>query len=226
VICNPLSVAAAFVAGLAGSGHCLAMCGGLSSALALHARADARQVTVMHAGRLMSYALAGALVGAVAGLGGEAVSLLIDLRRIAVGVRWVSALVLLAMAITLLTPCKPLAGLERVGARLWRHLAPLTRRLPANPWVRAGLLGALWGFLPCGFVYTLLLFAALAGNPLASALTLAAFGLGTLPLMLGPGVFAARWPRQRLRAVPRLAGWVLLGCSVWTLLALRMLPHP
>ena len=239
MVCEPVTLGAAVLAGLAGSGHCLAMCGGLSSAFALRvsgvvpasgtsrrpASAPAAQLAWLHLGRLTSYVLAGALAGGLAALGGDAASALIDLRHMATLARVASGLMILAVAVTLLTRFRPLRSLERLGARLWQHLAPLGRHLPERGWLRATLLGMLWGWMPCGFVYTLLLFAALRGNVLASALTLAAFGVGTLPMLLGSSLLATRWPRTlRGPLMPRLAGWALLGCGAWTLLGV-LLPH-
>jgi len=229
MLCEPLSLGAAFLVGLAGSGHCLAMCGGLTSAFALRAGAargvhPAALALLLNLGRLGSYTLAGALAGLIATSGGGLIGGWLDLRSIALGARLASGLVLLAIAVTLLTRWRPLGRVERLGGRLWRHLAPLARHLPAEGPGRALLLGGLWGFMPCGFVYTLLLFAALRGSALAAALTLAAFGLGTLPALLGSSLLAARVPfLARRLGSPRLAGWALLGCGVWTLAAAVML---
>ena len=154
-VCNPLTLSAAFAVGVAGSVHCLAMCGGISGALGMRTRGipGAAQRSVHTAsyqvGRLSSYTLAGAIVGASGGL----LSTMFDLDRIAVMARIMAGLLLVAMALNTLFHWRPLSRLERLGGRLWARLAPLARKLPSNGLSGSLLLGMLWGWLPCGFVY-------------------------------------------------------------------------
>ncbi|HLW25986.1 MAG TPA: sulfite exporter TauE/SafE family protein [Steroidobacteraceae bacterium] len=233
--CEPVSMSAAFLIGLAGSAHCFAMCGGLSSALALRARGaltgmsapppaaaagtgartrTAQRLLALQAGRITSYVLMGTLIGAF----GQLLVTLFDLERLAILARVASGLVLLAVAATLLTGRRPLVALERLGGSLWRHLVPLARHIRVSGNAGSWLLGMLWGGFPCGFLYTMLLFAALRGSAMQAGLMLASFGLGTLPALLGAGFISAHlkrlWPRV---AMPSMAGWVLLVCGAWTL---------
>jgi len=119
--------------------------------------------------------------------------------------------------------------LEALGLRLWRYIAPLTRRLwPIDrPW-RALLSGLLWGLLPCGLVYAMLPVAAATGSAANGALTLLAFGLGTLPGMLGASLLANRLtPALSQRGVRRTAGAALVVTALvwWTLQGLNAAHH-
>ncbi|MGA2342673.1 MAG: sulfite exporter TauE/SafE family protein [Steroidobacteraceae bacterium] len=210
-LCSPLSLSAAFVVGMAGSVHCVAMCGGISGALAMRSRngaaAAASQGLLYQAGRLTSYALAGAIVGAVGGFMGT----LFDFDRVALAARVLSGLVLIAVALGLLLRTRPLAGVERLGARFWSAIAPLARKLPSRDPARSLLLGLLWGWLPCGFVYSILLFAALSGNPLKAAALMLCFGIGTAPAVFGAGLIGAQAKRAGMaRGLHTAAGWLLL----------------
>jgi sulfite exporter TauE/SafE len=107
----------------------------------------------------------------------------------------------------------------RLGGRLWVRLAPLGRRLlPIASPLRALAFGAVWGWMPCGFVYTVLLIATLQGDPLRAALTMGAFGLGTLPVMLATSLGLARASTLVMPRLARpLAGAMLLAGAVLTL---------
>ena len=120
-----------------------------------------------------------------------------------------------------------LARLERAGARLWRQVAPLTRRL--RPLDRAWKLlavGALWGLLPCGLVYTALAGAATTADPIMGAALLAAFGVGTLPAVAGLGVAASRLGRLVSHAGTRVAaGALIAGYGAWIALGALAMAH-
>lgn len=191
------SLAAAFLMGVLGSGHCVAMCGGIACALTVGLedrvrRSPARMlpyVLAYNTGRIVSYSLAGLLVGLA---GAQAANLLPPAWVRQAGVV-VSAAFIIALGLYLADWWRGLAALERVGTRLWRHLEPLGRR--ALPVTRvSGALGAglVWGWLPCGLVYAALSLALVRASPTGGALTMLAFGLGTLPTLLVLG-FAGRW---------------------------------
>lgn len=211
--CGSITFWGAFIAGAAGSVHCLAMCGSLSGALGLRAqrlgagaaRAFGHGLTYQ-LGRLSGYALCGAVVGAAGG----SLKLMFDVARLSVGMRTLAGLVMMAAAIGILSRWRPLAWLERGGGRLWGRIAPLGRRIPAGGWGGSMLLGVLWGFLPCGMVYSMLLMAALAGSAAAGAATMLCFGLGTVPAVLGAGSAGA--------AALRLAGGRRLQVAAGALL--------
>jgi len=111
------------------------------------------------------------------------------------------------------------ARLEPIGKAAWRRLQPLTRRfLPANTVPRALGLGLLWGWLPCGLVYSVLATALLAGGTLSGAAIMFAFGLGTLPNLMAAGLLA-RGFRSLVAARPvRVAsGMLVLGFGAFGL---------
>lgn len=214
---DPLFLLAALLAGVAGAGHCAGMCGGIAGALAhaIPARQRSFSLTLGYsAGRLGSYTLLGALAGLFAALLSPR-----DTGMAMLVMRVLTGLVLLAMALHLLGVSRWMQSLEAVGARLWQKLAPLARRLlPVTTLPRALALGALWGLLPCGLVYGALLYAATAGSAPGGALVMLAFGLGTLPAVLGLGL-AGRWLAQHARTLRRGSGLLLLVVALWTLLS-------
>ncbi|MEY4933341.1 MAG: hypothetical protein RLZZ403_1661 [Pseudomonadota bacterium] len=223
-----ISLAAAFATGIAGSGHCFGMCGGMAAAYGGKARRDVEgarspaarafmQVALYHVGRLGGYAL----LGAVAGGAGSLLLGAPDLLRIATLLRVLTGAVIVAMGLRLLVGIGGLGFLERGGARLWRYLAPTARRLAAGNGAAAALgAGLLWGWLPCGLVYSMLALAAAQATPVSGGATLLAFGVGTLPAMLTSGLMASQLSRllKNPRARP-VAGLALVACGVWTALA-------
>ena len=100
-------------------------------------------------------------------------------------------------------------------AVLYRRVAPLFRPVARHPpIVRAVEIGVLWGFLPCGLSYSMLLVAAATGAPLVAAIGMLVFGLGTIPGLLGITMGASRLlAATRVRAV---TGVAVIGCAVWT----------
>jgi uncharacterized protein len=215
-----LTMGAAFLLGLAGSGHCLAMCGGVTAALGVATARDAsgrpRPALLLgcQIGRIASYSLAGLLFAGA--LGG--VIALLDVDSVRKALRALAALALLFAALVAFGYVGN-SG-PRFGHALWRQLAPLGRRfLPINSLPRACAFGMLWGWMPCGFVYSVLLVATLQQSAVRGAITMAAFGLGTLP-----GLFLTALASRRLvaltatRAARRVAGSVLVVSAIATLL--------
>jgi sulfite exporter TauE/SafE len=215
-----LTIAAAFLLGLAASGHCLAMCGGVTSALGLATACDARGrprpalLLGCQIGRIVSYSIAGLLCAGT--LGG--VVALLDVESVRRVLRALAALALLFAALVAFGYLPNSSS--RFGHALWRQLAPLGRRfLPINSLSRAFAFGTLWGWMPCGFVYSVLLIATLQHSAVQGAMTMAAFGLGTLP-----GMFLTALASRRFVAViatpgaRRLAGSVLVISAIATLL--------
>ncbi|MBP0953451.1 sulfite exporter TauE/SafE family protein [Pseudomonas sp. 20GA0080] len=206
----------ALVLGLLGGGHCLGMCGGLMSALTLAIPREqrTRRLRLMMAynlGRIISYAIAGFLSGLV----GWAVAN----SPGATTMRVIAALLLIAMGLYLAGWWSGLTRIERLGRGIWRHLQPFaTRLLPISSMPSALLLGALWGWLPCGLVYSTLLWAASQGNAIDSALLMLAFGLGTWPVLLATGLAAERTTALlRKRSVRAAGGVLVILFGLWTL---------
>ena len=220
------SYLAAFIVGLLGGVHCLGMCGGIVAALSLGMEVEGgrgrqwRLLAGYNLGRIASYTLAGAIVGLLGMLalgfaGVQQLRLLFQL---------VAALMMIALGLYLGGWWLGLARIEKAGALWWRLLEPFGRRLiPVRDMTSAVSVGAIWGWLPCGLVYSVLIWALSAGDPLRGALLMLSFGLGTLPNLMLMGVFAASMRRfvQDAR-VRRLAGAMVIALGLWQgYLALR-----
>ena len=223
-----LSLFAALLAGLAGSVHCLVMCGGLSGALTLRARHAGASVgrTASHAitqqlGRLASYAIAGALSASAISM----VPALLAFEPLGLALRALAGLVLIGAAVGILFSWRPLGRVEQLGGRMWRHLAPLTRKLPADRISGSFFLGMLWGWLPCGMVYSMVLVAALSGSALKGAATMLCFGLGTLPAILFAGLASTQILHMRTgRRLNTAFGVLLLVLGLLTVAAPWTMP--
>jgi uncharacterized protein len=219
-----ISVGAAFVAGVAGSTHCFAMCGGMAGALGMRARAAAARpaaaffnASTFQAGRIGGYAMIGALFG----LAGAALQSMVDLLRLGAGLRVASGVLLILIALRSLVRWNALTMLERLGARFWSKLQPLAQQAARGEGRgRALMLGFLWGWLPCGLVYSMLAFAATSGDAVSGAAIMAAFGAGTLPSMLTASLLASQIQRVLAQRWPRfMSGVLLLLFGVWMIAA-------
>lgn len=209
-----IDLASAFIVGLLGGVHCAGMCGGIVGALSLGAQ-DGRQLPLLLAynvGRIASYTLAGALMGAL----GYFFSGLLPVQVAQRVLLTLAGLFLVLMGLYLGGWWSALARLEKAGGHLWRRIEPLGRGLLPVRNVRQGLLlGALWGWLPCGLVYSALVWTVSAGGALQGAALMLAFGLGTLPNLFLMGVAAQqlnRWIRHPM--VRRLAGLLVIGFGI------------
>jgi uncharacterized protein len=213
----------AFLAGLLGGVHCVGMCGGIVGAITFglprEAQSDGLRLFAFHAlynlGRIFSYTLAGALMG---GLGALLIQW-VPLQQAQQGLLLVAGAFMILLGLYLGGWWKILGRVERLGERVWRRLEPLGRRLlPVRTPGQALGVGALWGWLPCGLVYTMLINAVAAGGALQGAGLLLAFGLGTLPnlLVMGMLVGAAAHLIQS-RALHRVAGGLVVLFGVVTL---------
>lgn len=211
----PLLVSA-LILGLLGGGHCLGMCGGLMGALTLAIPPEQRArrfrlLLAYNLGRVLSYTTAGVLIG----LAGWAVAS----SPAAMALRVIAALLLIAMGLYLAGWWSGLTRIEGLGRHLWRHLQPIASRLmPVSSLPRALLLGAIWGWLPCGLVYSTLLWAASQGSAVDSGLLMLAFGLGTWPVLLATGLAAERLTTLLRKRGVRIAGGLLVILfGLWTL---------
>ncbi|RLJ63560.1 sulfite exporter TauE/SafE family protein [Sulfurisoma sediminicola] len=204
-----------FIVGFLGGGHCVGMCGGIVGALALQGDGTGPRWPLhlaYNAGRIASYAIAGAIVGALGSLTVVAGPTL-PLRQ---GLYLLASLMLVAMGLYLIGMTGSLAWLERAGQGIWRRIQPLTARfLPVRGVAQALPLGLLWGWLPCGLVYSALVSALATGSPAKGAAVMLAFGLGTLPnLLLAGYVFARFRGFAQARAVRLASGLLVLGFGV------------
>lgn len=178
------ALAAAFALGAMGSAHCIGMCGGIGAALGLAGeRRRWLLVFCYNAGRIGLYAVLGAIAGGISAAAGAALQT--ALPQLAPALRTLAGLLVIAMGLYVGGWWLGLTRLEAIGAGLWRRVRPLTQSwLPPRNAHTALALGAAWGLLPCGLVYSSLAWAALGADPADGALRMAAFGAGTLPAML------------------------------------------
>jgi sulfite exporter TauE/SafE len=223
-IALPLALA---LGGLASGLHCAGMCGGIAAGFSLLQKDEIwKRQLAFNAGRITSYAAAGAVAGA---LGSAAAYAAAVLPAQTFFYFFSSAFVLLAGMHFWGLPL-PLSALEQIGAPVWRRIQPLAARLlPARTLPQAYAAGLAWGWLPCGLVYGALAAAVFSGGAAQGAVAMAAFGAGTLPWLFIAGVAAARlrgW--SGLARLRRLGGALLivlggfgvahasgLGESVW-----------
>lgn len=213
-----LEVWLAFSAGLAGSGHCLGMCGGIVTALALsHSDSDAAQRflydLLYHAGRICTYILLGLTVGLAAQAG------MVDALRPYVTWLFLAAnLFVAALGVFTLLGLRAL-GISSLDGSGWGFLRKQLSLATESSSVLAAIpAGLLMGLLPCGLVYGVLIAAATSGSALKGGSMMLAFGCGTLPVLLAYGRVASTLSALGRGAFQRCMGGVvaLLGIvGVW-----------
>jgi len=186
----------AFFVGLLGSGHCFGMCGGLAAGLGTLpvpgnpeaiAKPRAASAFLFNFGRIISYAGLG-LVSSwlLASLGHS-----LNVPKWSMVLRFATAVMIFLIGVQFLFNWQTLAGIERIGAKVWKFVLPLAVKASSLPGGSGRLLlGLCWGLLPCGLVYSVLLTASAAGAAISGAAVMFAFGLGTLPSMLGMSLAA------------------------------------
>ncbi|MBD2188736.1 urease accessory protein UreH domain-containing protein [Pseudanabaena mucicola] len=217
-------------------GHCVGMCGPLTVAFSLSGKNNSSSSpqdkqnwqqhlyfhTLLNLGRILSYAIAGAAIGAIGSVlvaSGQLAGLESDLRR------WLAiftGILLVWMGIVQIKPeflpnLPFLNPMAQVGLHQRLSNAMMRLSLHSHPLTPA-LLGMTWGLIPCGFLYTAQIKAAETSDMMQGALTMLAFGLGTLPSMLGIGVFAAMLSRDRRSQLFQMGGWITLTIGIVTLL--------
>ena len=198
---------ALFLIGLLGGAHCIGMCGGIVGALSMGVGSRPALHLAYNAGRIISYMLAGVIAGAL----GEASLALADQLPVRIMLLVLANLMLVALGLYLMGVTRALAFSERFGQKLWRHVQPLTRRfLPARTVAQAFPLGLLWGWLPCGLVYSALVTAMTSGSALRGGGMMLAFGLGTLPNLLLAGLLAVRLKAYAAKPAVRIAAGLLV----------------
>lgn len=217
------SYLAALFVGLFGGVHCVGMCGGIVGALSFGLPEEVRGKTSRflpyllgyNSGRLISYTVAGALMG---GLGMVAANMG-TLHEIRTGMLALAGLFLVAMGLYLGGWWFGLVRVERLGQGLWRLLEPIGRRfIPVRSPLNALALGLVWGWLPCGLVYSTLIWSISSGSPVQGALLMLAFGIGTLPNLLAMGLVAGKLSAWlRLLWVRRSAGLIVLCFGLYML---------
>lgn len=211
----------AVLIGALGAGHCFAMCGGIIGTLSLSQRSDTtiKQQWLFslsyNLGRISSYTLIGLFAGFVGHYAAAFFSTITSLPIL----RLLAGVMLVLMGFYLGGWWRILVVLEKMGARLWQHIEPLGRRfLPIRSLSGALCVGAVWGWLPCGLVYSTLAVALAQRTPWHSALVMLCFGLGTLPALVLAGVAGAQLKKiLRSSWMRNTTGVLIIGFGVWTI---------
>jgi len=218
-----VSLLTALLVGLLGGVHCVGMCGGIVAALSLGLQEHQRRgrprwafLLAYNLGRIFSYTLAGALLGGIGWLAAN----WSGLHQVQQHLQLAAALFMIALGLYLGGWSQALARIERAGGFVWARLEPLGRRfLPVRSPSHALVLGLIWGWLPCGLVYSVLVWSIASGSPLKGATLMFAFGLGTLPNLLLMGAAAANMAaRVRDPRTRQVAGLLVTLFGVYALL--------
>lgn len=220
-----LELLSAFLVGLMGGLHCVGMCGGISGALTNAVPAAKQQhwagkfayQVSFNSGRILSYGLAGALVGI---LGSGIYSELAPKNL--TGLRVFAGVMLILLGLYISNWWKVLSRLEQAGAGVWRKISPLTKRLlPVDTLIKALAMGMLWGWLPCGLVYSSLALAMASGSASGGALTMIAFGLGTFPAVISVGYFSQLYRGLAHSPMARtLVALFLIAYGCWIIMSI------
>lgn len=190
-----------FLAGLLGGGHCVGMCGGIVTAFSLHLPHKRRwqYLLGLNSGRLLGYLFIGMLMGTLgAGLYWGSVFFVQSVLQ------GFAAIILLLLGLYIAGLSTGITHFEKIGIPVWRRIQPLLKHyLPLRHWWQTLPAGFLWGWLPCGLVYTAAITAMASGSWWRGALCMLAFGLGTLPNLLLMGTFASQlkyyWKQRVVR---------------------------
>ncbi|MBD3610273.1 MAG: sulfite exporter TauE/SafE family protein [Gammaproteobacteria bacterium] len=217
------SYATAFLVGFFGGVHCVGMCGGIVGALTFGLSPEKRKqwsgsfpyILVYNLGRVLSYTIAGAVVAGISLLALDVFAI----HQAQTVLKAVAGLFMLVLGFYLGGWWNGLLKIEKLGSRLWKYIEPLGRKLmPVQTLPQAFVLGMIWGWLPCGLVYSVLIFTLTATSIQDGALIMLSFGLGTLPTVISMGLMAAMlsafvrqpWVRHVAGALVVLFGIMML----------------
>jgi sulfite exporter TauE/SafE len=227
-----LGYLSAFVVGLLGGAHCAGMCGGIVGALAFGLPEKIRNNLTStltyqvgyNFGRITSYVIAGGIMGGLGMLLAE----VIPIYPVQQGLLLMAAIFMILLGLYLGGWWMGLARIEVLGGALWSKIEPFARRLlPVRTPSQAWILGLVWGWIPCGLVYSMLVWTVSAGSIVKGAGLMLAFGLGTLPNLFAMGMVAgslARWSKDvRVR---RVAGLLVISFGLYALWQLFVTAHP
>ncbi len=220
---DPVTFTSAFLLGLFSTIHCIGMCGGIIGALSLSLPVEIRNskpglfsfVFAYNSGRIISYSIAGLIAGAVGT--GVLQSAGFDQGHAILRIIGISMMVAIGLYLTGWLP--QLAMVEKIGIPVWKRLEPFGRKLiPVTSLPKAMLYGLVWGWLPCGLVYFVLLWALTAGDAIHGALTMLAFGLGTLPTLMTAG-FMTSWLTRFARSsrARQIVGLLIIVMAIGSL---------
>ena len=210
----------AFTLGLLSTAHCIWMCGGIIGTLTLSLQRDIQKkkirlalfVLAYNFGRVSTYVT----VGIIGGLVGSLVAHTVDPASMRSFTRFIVFLTLLGMGLYLAGWFPGFALLERLGKPVWRFVEPISRRLlPVKHVRQAFAFGAVWGLIPCGLSYSVLIWASSTGSAVQAACVMLAYGTGTLPSVMVAGLFTGWIVRfTRLRAMNYIIGLICIGLAL------------
>ncbi len=200
----------AFMIGIMGASHCLVMCGGLSAAMGLNQSFLA--TLTYNAGRIISYSIAGLLLGSLGYL------LTSSFDAILISLRFISGIMLILLGLYIARWYMGLTAIEKVFGLFWKLIAPVAqKKMTQKGLVARFTSGMLWGWLPCGLVYSTLTYAAAQASPVSSMLTMLSFGLGTLPaLLLSAGLSQQISQLVKHKLSQKIAGIALISFGMHT----------
>ena len=223
MIHDPVSLSAAFLIGLFSSVHCIGMCGSIIGALSLSLPATIREnrfkrfsfVTSYNIGRILSYTIAGLIAGGI-GMG------LFEGTGFSSGhkvLQIVGTAMMVTIGLYLAGWLPQVAYFEKIGVPIWRRLEPIGRKMmPVDSIVKAFVYGMVWGWLPCGLVYTVLIWTLTSGSAINGALTMLAFGLGTLPSLISAGIMTSWLTRfSQSQTARRVIGVLIILMAIGSL---------
>ncbi|CCO46248.1 putative Cytochrome c assembly protein DsbD [Vibrio nigripulchritudo SOn1] len=216
----------ALIIGILGAGHCMGMCGGIASAVAVGNPNSTRTLFITlfyNLGRLSSYAVTGAVIGGAV----SSIAQFSDFNLALTYLRLVSAVFMVLLGLYIAKWWQGLLVVEKLGQGIWKFVSPAGQKLlPLRSPLHALPFGFVWGWLPCGLVYSTLTWAAVSGSALDGAVIMFSFGLGTLPAMLLVGMSAVKFQKWQRNETFRQCGAIILiayglytGYDAFTLLS-------
>lgn len=222
ILSSPIFIA--FFIGLFSSLHCVTMCGSIIGTLSYSLKPEIRQdkakmisfIFSYNLGRILSYMLAGFIIGSIESvltlpLGAEHGHKLLQV---------ISAFIITGAGFYIAGWFPSFAYIEKTGSFFWKTIEPYGRKLiPVSSLQQAILFGMVWGWIPCGLVYTAVALAATSGDITISTLTMLSFGLGTLPAVMGSGIVSSFITRlTSLQKTKQVVGMLLVLVAIYSLL--------
>lgn len=213
----------AFMIGIGSTGHCLLMCGGISSALSsklsqTSPKLKAIKLLLFHLGRISCYSLLGLVLG-------SALHFMISFsENVIVISRVIASLLIILVGLYIAGLSSLIRLLEQQLGFIWKHIQPITQRyIHMQKWHHAYILGLLWGFLPCGIIYSTLIWASANNQGLETALLMLSFGLGTLPALFVSNLLSIKAVEiLQKKHFKRTVGLLLVGFGIWTIMMMTV----
>ena len=221
---DELIIVSGFIAGFVGSVHCIVMCGGLVGVISASLKSSKWRAAIYwvnyHFGRILSYTIAGILAGGIT----AQISSLFPIHRAHVVGSMIAGIFLVILGGHVAQWWNLLSVVETAGGRLWQKIVPIFAKIVPPKGLQHALIGGLlWGWIPCGLVYSTLILAASTADPVNGGLTMTAFGIGTLPMLLAMGVLAKQLEKLKLQIWLRVVSGTAL-CALGVAVVLDVVP--